>query len=201
LRNLIFDGYYPWMRVHEECYEARHPQEKLVSVTDPIALYRPAPDLIAPPTAFVLTVDQVTSVHISLADTTVNGIGGDNIRVGISIGEDGSLWEYSRETSNLFFENPLVGMWSAPASAPGDFPTSDYEVRATLVQGQLDPQSSPLDTWLDLADTSQSALAGPSIGYSWEIRGIEALADVLLEIRDKSDSTVEASATFSLRQS
>lgn len=43
-RDSVFDGYYPNVRVHPECFEDRHPQEKLVKVDDPIALWRPSPD-------------------------------------------------------------------------------------------------------------------------------------------------------------
>lgn len=44
LKDLVFDGYYPSLRVHEACFEARHPQDRLAPVIDPIALYRPAPE-------------------------------------------------------------------------------------------------------------------------------------------------------------
>lgn len=39
-----FDGYYPNLRVHPECWEDKHPQENLPKVSDPIALWRPAPE-------------------------------------------------------------------------------------------------------------------------------------------------------------
>lgn len=55
LRDSIFDGYFPWLRVHDECYDSRHPQERLVSVTDPVALYRPSPENFFPPTAPVIS--------------------------------------------------------------------------------------------------------------------------------------------------
>lgn len=44
LANLGFDGYFPSLRVHERCYDSRHPQDRLVSVTDPVALWRPSPE-------------------------------------------------------------------------------------------------------------------------------------------------------------
>lgn len=46
LRNLVFDGYYPNMRVCSECYEPKHPQENLKRIDDPVALWRPAPENI-----------------------------------------------------------------------------------------------------------------------------------------------------------
>lgn len=44
LRDLVFDGYYPNLRVCVPCYDPRQPQEFLVDVTDPTALYRPSPE-------------------------------------------------------------------------------------------------------------------------------------------------------------
>lgn len=44
LRDMVFDGYYPWLRVDPKWREERHPQERLPRVNDPVALYRPAPD-------------------------------------------------------------------------------------------------------------------------------------------------------------
>jgi hypothetical protein len=71
LNDLVFDGYYPSLRVHPRCYEARHPQDRLAPVTDPIALWRPSPEdyPITPPvlTGFVGedANELVWSAHIS----------------------------------------------------------------------------------------------------------------------------------------
>ncbi len=44
LNELIFDRYYPGLRVHAECYDDRHPQEHLKPVSDPVALWKPSPE-------------------------------------------------------------------------------------------------------------------------------------------------------------
>lgn len=44
LRNLTFDGYMPGLRVCYGCRDDRQSQEYPVNVTDPEALYKPAPD-------------------------------------------------------------------------------------------------------------------------------------------------------------
>ena len=44
LRNLVFDGYMPELRVCTSCYDPRHPQEYPVNVTDPEALWKCTPD-------------------------------------------------------------------------------------------------------------------------------------------------------------
>lgn len=55
LRDMVFDGRYPNMRVDPAWYEDKHPQEFMPKVEDPTALYRPSPEVIAAPTAPVLT--------------------------------------------------------------------------------------------------------------------------------------------------
>jgi hypothetical protein len=44
-KDLVEDGHIPGLLVHPDWWEPKHPQEIPVTVTDPIALYRPAPDL------------------------------------------------------------------------------------------------------------------------------------------------------------
>lgn len=43
-RDSKFDGYFPNLRVHPECWEDKHPQDHLPKVSDPIALWRPSPE-------------------------------------------------------------------------------------------------------------------------------------------------------------
>lgn len=51
----LFDGYYPNLRVHPECWEDKHPQDCLPAVKDPIALWRPSPESFEEPTALTLS--------------------------------------------------------------------------------------------------------------------------------------------------
>lgn len=44
LRDLVFDGYMPGLRVCSECYDARHPQEHLQDDTDCVTLWQPSPE-------------------------------------------------------------------------------------------------------------------------------------------------------------
>lgn len=55
LKDMVFDGRYPNMRVDPAWYEDKHPQEYMPKVEDPTALWRPSPEVIAPPSAPVLT--------------------------------------------------------------------------------------------------------------------------------------------------
>lgn len=59
LRELVFDGYFPNLRVCNGCYDAPQPQERLAIVTDPVALYKPAVDtyLVPPPFLTAVVVD------------------------------------------------------------------------------------------------------------------------------------------------
>lgn len=76
LRELVMDGYYPNIRVCSGCYDAPQPQERLAIVSDPVALYKPAPDpvYIAPP---VLTFT-IAGSTVHLAWSGFNGdVSGD----------------------------------------------------------------------------------------------------------------------------
>ena len=44
-RDLVEDGHIPGLLVHPDWWEPKHPQEIPVTVTDPVALYRPAPEI------------------------------------------------------------------------------------------------------------------------------------------------------------
>lgn len=44
-RDLVEDGHVEGLLVHPDWWEPKHPQEIPVEVTDPIALYRPAPEI------------------------------------------------------------------------------------------------------------------------------------------------------------
>lgn len=59
LKDMVFDERYPNMRVDPDWFEGKHPQELLPKVEDPIALYRPAPEVVDGPTAPVATAAQI----------------------------------------------------------------------------------------------------------------------------------------------
>lgn len=44
-RDLVEDGHVPGLLVHPDWWEPKHPQEIPVEVDDPIALFRPAPEI------------------------------------------------------------------------------------------------------------------------------------------------------------
>jgi len=68
-RELIFDGYFPNLRVCEGCYDAPQPQEKLAIVSDPAALWKPSPDAytVFPP---YLTAT-ISASHVVLKWTSI----------------------------------------------------------------------------------------------------------------------------------
>lgn len=47
-RDLVEDGHIKGLLVHPDWWEPKHPQEIPVEVTDPVALYRPAPEISIP---------------------------------------------------------------------------------------------------------------------------------------------------------
>lgn len=93
LREMVFDERYPNMRVDPDWFEGKHPQEFLPKVEDPIALYRPAVEVILGPTAPILTVTLVaeqasltwspseTDISEILSYTIVRSVDGDPFEV------------------------------------------------------------------------------------------------------------------------
>lgn len=73
------DGYYPNIRVCKGCYDPPQPQERLVVVSDPVALWKPAVDTysVLPP---VLTAS-VLGTAITLTWTSIDGppVGADHV--------------------------------------------------------------------------------------------------------------------------
>lgn len=69
LRDMIFDGRFPNMRVDPDWYEARHPLETLPMVDDPVALYRPSPEVIDAPSAPVVTLVLISPTQVNVTWT------------------------------------------------------------------------------------------------------------------------------------
>jgi len=88
LKDMVFDGRYPNMRVDPEWYEDKHPQEYMPKVEDPTALWRPSPEVIAPPSSPVLTVLQASentaSVTWTPAETGITEIASYTIYRGVN---------------------------------------------------------------------------------------------------------------------
>src|SRR5271163_4026557 len=68
LHELVFDGYYPELRVCTGCYDDRQPQEFLIDVTDPQALWKPSPEdaPIAPVVSIVVVPGVPTSLLLNM---------------------------------------------------------------------------------------------------------------------------------------
>lgn len=79
LRELVLDGYYPNIRVCQGCYDPPQPQERLVVVSDPLALWKPAVDTysVLPP---VLTA-VLSGANVNLKWSSIDGppVGADHV--------------------------------------------------------------------------------------------------------------------------
>jgi hypothetical protein len=81
-RDLVEDGHVPGLLVHPDWWEPKHPQEIPIVITDPIALFRPAPEISIPagygdpenldggttPTAPLGSANGVTEVDMTVGD-------------------------------------------------------------------------------------------------------------------------------------
>lgn len=54
--DMVEDGYIKGLLVHPEWYDPAHPQEQPFDPDEPIAIYKPAPDLVPSPPASVLGI-------------------------------------------------------------------------------------------------------------------------------------------------
>lgn len=78
-RELVLDGYFPNLVVCTGCWDSPQPQERLAVVSDPVALWKPAPDAtyINPP---FLTA-AISAGHVVLHWTSIGGppVGADRV--------------------------------------------------------------------------------------------------------------------------
>lgn len=79
LRELVLDGYYPNIRVCDGCYDPPQPQERLVVVSDPVALWKPAVDTYLVPAPVLTAV--LSGVSVILTWTSIDGppVGRDRV--------------------------------------------------------------------------------------------------------------------------
>lgn len=73
------DGYYPNIRVCKGCYDPPQPQERLVVVSDPVALWKPAVDtysILAP-----VLVATIVGTNVIMTWTSIDGppVGADHV--------------------------------------------------------------------------------------------------------------------------
>jgi len=66
LKDMVFDGRYPNLRVDPAYFESKHPQEALPKVDDAIGLYRPSPQNLKPPTTPALSGNLIAGPAVSL---------------------------------------------------------------------------------------------------------------------------------------
>ena len=127
-RDLVEDGHVPGLLVHPDWWEPWHPQEDPVYTDDPIALFRPSPEIsvtsnpaqaTTPPLAANNTVAQIAATgttQIVLTNALVNQTYGTEIWIALDAGG----WHPSRLTADIdtgfvaYIETPMP---SAAAAA------------------------------------------------------------------------------------
>lgn len=78
LKDMVADGYYPDLIVDPAWREERQPQEHLPGISDPEALYRPAPEDLPAPTSPVLTGTGIaTGIQFPISFSNSQQVGTD----------------------------------------------------------------------------------------------------------------------------
>lgn len=138
-RDLVEDGHVPGLLVHPDWWEPQHPQEIPVSVDDPVALYRPAPEIsieagygnpeqplpapATPTTPAAGTTAQGLSggeTHLVTTDALSYQIG-DWLMIEL---DGGGAWHVSRITTTSeapTFRIPFVTAFAGTATAGNNF--------------------------------------------------------------------------------
>lgn len=142
-RDLVEDGHIPGLLVHPDWWEPKHPQETPVTVDDPVALYRPAPEIsietgygnpeqpLPVPTNPTTPADGTTATalsggetHMVSTDALVYTIG-DWLFIEL---DGGGAWHISRITSTTDtpqFVVPFTTEFSGAAAAGNNFYIED----------------------------------------------------------------------------
>lgn len=142
-RDLVEDGHVPGLLVHPDWWEPKHPQEIPVRIDDPIALYRPAPEISVEadygnpeqPTPAPVTptspVIGTTATALSGGETHMVAAEALTYRIGdwlfIEL-DGGGAWHISRiatDTTSPTFRIPFTTAFSGAAAAGNNFYIED----------------------------------------------------------------------------
>ena len=142
-RDLVEDGHVPGLLVHPDWWEPKHPQEIPVEIDDPIALYRPAPEISVepdngnpeqptpPPT--MPTTPAVGTIATAMAGGETHMVASEALKY--TIGDwlfielnGGSAWWISRivtDTDSPTFRIPFTTAFVGTADAGNNFYIED----------------------------------------------------------------------------
>ena len=132
--QLVSDGHWRHLRVCPNCYDDRHPQERLVRVSDPIALWRPAPDSKWPPTVSVLTgelVDPDVRLIWSASTSPDSGVAGYRVYrvVGLAAAVLLADLQVERNFIGAIAFEPLTYLDIDPSAGSYEYTVQAYDLR------------------------------------------------------------------------
>lgn len=119
-RDLVEDGHIKGMLVHPDWWEPKHPQETPPDVTDPIALYRPSPEISVPAgegNPLAGNVCGTTPNILYQSSTTLSAALGDgafNVPVETAVVYKFGSCVYIQRDDDSWFMSTLVGEADSP---------------------------------------------------------------------------------------
>ena len=138
-RDLVEDGHIKGLLVHPDWWEPKHPQEIPVTVTDPVALFRPAPEISIPtgygdpeiplpaPTTPAGSPSGITATAMSGSETHMNPSDALTFIIGhwlfVEL-DGGGAWHISRissDSTSPAFQVPFTTAFVGAAAAGNNF--------------------------------------------------------------------------------
>lgn len=177
--QIVSDGEWRHLRVCSGCFDPRHPQERLKRVSDPIALWRPAPESRWPPTAPVLSGEysgSANSLSWTAASSPDSGVAGYRLYRAVG-GEAAALLAdlpVLRSFIGAIEEEPLAYLDLDPAPGAYEYHVVAYDLR-DLVSAEsnivtIDVGAAP-DTSVSFDVTLGLIPSGFLVGYGYEVQG------------------------------
>jgi len=144
-KDLVEDGHVYGLLVHPDWWEPKHPQEVPVTVTDPIALFRPAPEISIPagygdpenldggatPTTPTSSIRGTTAVTMAAGDTHVvitdatTFLFNQWLFIELDAGGVFFVSRITTECNNPSFTVPFTSLFAGAAAAGNNFYIED----------------------------------------------------------------------------
>lgn len=169
--QLRSDGHWRHLRVCPDCYDPRHPQERLLRVSDAVALWRPSPESRHAPTIPVLagetagTTNSLSWTAVTSQDSRVAGyrLYRDEVQI--------ADLEIETDYTGAVLVDPRAYDDESLADGTYEYTVVAYDLRG-LVSGPSNVVTLTVASEVGLSfDVTLGEIESASIGYGYEVQG------------------------------